>query len=74
MSWYLKKYLIYMYKSNIIAQACVYLVITLAKPRVFCGKSDMIYDRPSETVPEKLFGSYAGSCYNHNEIKHILES
>ena len=47
-----------MYKSNIITQAWVYLMITLAKQRAFMGKRDMIYDRPSETVPEKFFGSY----------------
>ena len=52
-----------MYKSNIITQAIVYLMISLAKPRVFVGKSDMIYDSPSETVPEQ-----------YNEVKHILES
>ena len=39
-------------------KACVYLMITLAKPRVFVGKSYMIYDGPSETVPEEFFGSY----------------
>ena len=47
-----------MYKSNIITQAWVYLMITLAKQRAFMGKRDMIYNRPSETVPEKFFGSY----------------
>ena len=55
-----------MYKSNIITQAFVYLMIKLAKPR------DMIYDCPSEMVPEQLLGSYAGFCYNYNEVKHIL--
>ena len=47
-----------MYKSYIITQAWVYLLITLAKQRAFVGKSDMLYDRPSETVPEQFFGSY----------------
>ena len=47
-----------MYKSNIITEAWVYLLITLAKQRAFVGKSDMIYDCPSETVPEQFFGSY----------------
>ena len=53
-----------MYKSNIITQACVYLMITLAKQRVVVGISDMIYDRPSETVPEFYFilGLYACFC------------
>ena len=55
-------------------KACVYLMITLAKPRVFVGKSYMIYDGPSETVPEQFFGSFAGFCCNYNEVKHILES
>ena len=41
-----------MYKSNIITQAYVYSILALAQPRSFAGKSDMIYDRPSETVPE----------------------
>ena len=44
-----------MYKYYIITQAWVYLLITLAKQRAFVGKSDMIYDRPSETVPEQFF-------------------
>ena len=41
-----------MYKSYIITQAWVYLLITLAKQRALVGESDTIYDRPSETVPE----------------------
>ena len=53
-----------MYKSNILTQACVYLMITLAKPRVFVEKSDMIYDCPSETVPEQFFGLYVVVFYN----------
>ena len=48
-------YSIYVYKSNIITQAWVYLMINLAKPRVFVGISKMIYDRPSEMVPEQFF-------------------
>ena len=47
-----------MYKSNIITQAWVYLMITLAKQRAFVGKRDMIYDCPSETVPEQFFGAH----------------
>ena len=47
-----------MYKSNIITQAWVYLMINLAKQRVFFGISNMIYDRPSEMVPEQFFGLY----------------
>ena len=53
-----------MYKSNIITQAWVYLMIILAKPRAFMGKRDMIYDRPSETVPEQFFGLYVVVFYN----------
>ena len=49
-----------MYKSNIITQACVYLMITLAKHRTFMGKRDMVYDRPSETVPEQFLSSNSG--------------
>ena len=63
-----------MYKSNIFTQAWAYLMITVAKQRAFMGKRDMIYDRPSETVPEQFFGSFAGFCCNYNEVKHILES
>ena len=48
-------YSFYEYKSNIITQAWVYLMINLAKPRVFVGKSKMIYDRPSEMVPVPFF-------------------
>ena len=44
-----------MYKSYIITQAWVYLLITLAKQRAFVGKSDMMYDCPGETVPEQFF-------------------
>ena len=63
-----------MYKSNIITQAWVYLLITLAKQRAFVGKSDMIYERPSETVPEQFFGSYVVVSYNYKAVRHILES
>ena len=63
-----------MYKSNIITQAWVYLMITLAKQRAFVGKSDMIYDCPSETVPEQFFGSHFVVFYNYNAVRHILES
>ena len=62
-----------MYKSKIITQAWVYLMITLAKPRAFVGKSDMIYDRPSETVPEQFFGSYFVVSYNYKAVRHFLE-
>ena len=51
-----------MYKSNIITQAWVYLMITLAKKRAFVGKSDMIYEHPSETVPEQFFWLVCG-CF-----------
>ena len=44
-----------MYDSSIITQAWVYLLITLAKQRACVGKSDMIYERPSEKVPEYFF-------------------
>ena len=63
-----------MYKSNIITQASVYLLITLAKQRAFVGKSDMIYDRPCETVPEQFFGSYVVVFHNYKAVRHILES
>ena len=53
-----------MYKSNIITQAWVYLMITLAKQIAFVGKSYMIYDCPSETVPEQFFGLYGVVFYN----------
>ena len=62
-----------MYKSYIITQAWVYLLITLAKQRAFVGKSDMIYDRPSETVPEQFFGSYFVVSYNYKAVRHFLE-
>ena len=62
-----------MYKSNIITQALVYLTITLAKQRAFMGKRDMIYDRPSETVPEQFFGSYFVVSYNYKAVRHFLE-
>ena len=58
-----------MYKSYIITQAWVYLLITLAKQRAFVGKSD----RPSETVPEQFFGSYFVISYNYKAVRHILE-
>ena len=54
-----------MYKSYIITQAWVYLLITLAKQRYFV-KSDMNYDRPSKTVPEQFFGSYVVVSYKGN--------
>ena len=41
-----------------IIEAWVYLMINLAKPRVFLGISNSIYDRPSEMVPEQFFGLY----------------
>ena len=63
-----------MYKSNMITQAWVYLMITLAKQRAVVGKSDMIYDRPSETVPKQFFGSYVVVFYNYKAVRHILES
>ena len=43
-----------MYNSNKITQALVYLLITLARQRDFLRKSDMIYERPSETVPDQF--------------------
>ena len=43
-----------MYKSNIIAHAWVYSMTILAKQRAFMGKTDMIHDRPGETVPEQF--------------------
>ena len=46
-----------MYKSNIITLAWIYLIINLAKQRVFfLGIGNMIYDRPSEMVQEQFFG------------------
>ena len=41
-----------MYKSNIITQKCMYFMITLVKQRAFVGKNEMIYESPSERVPE----------------------
>ena len=49
-------------------------MITLAKQRAFVIKSDMIYDRPSKTVPEQFFGSYVVVFDNYKAIRHILES
>ena len=63
-----------MYKSNIITQVWVYLMINLAKLRAFMGKRDMVYDRPSETVPEQFFGLYVVVSYNYKAVRHILES
>ena len=62
-----------MYKSYIITQAWVYLLIPLTKQRAFVGKSYMIYDRPSETVPVQFFGSYIVVSYNYKAVRHILE-
>ena len=62
-----------MYKSYIITQAWVYLFVTLAKQRAFVGKSEMIYDRPSETVPEQFFGSYVVVSYKYKAVRHFLE-
>ena len=56
-------YSIYVYKSNIITQAWVYLMINLAIPRVFLGISNMIYGRPIEMVPEQFFGLYVIVCF-----------
>ena len=64
-----------MYKSNIVTLVWVYLIITLAKQRAFMGKNDMIYDRPSETVPERYFGlDVFSSSFNYKAVRHILES
>ena len=62
-----------MYKSNIITQAWVYLIINLTKQRFFLGINNMIYDRPSDMVPEQFFGLYV-FFYNYKPIRHILES
>ena len=62
-----------MYKSNIFTQAWVYLLINLAKQRIFCGMSNTIYDRPSEMVPEQFFGLYV-FFYNYKAVRNILES
>ena len=63
-----------MYKSNIFTQAWAYLMITVAKQRAFMRKRDIIYDRPSETVPEQFFGLYVVVFYNYKAVRHILES
>ena len=34
----------------------------------------MIYDSPSEMVPEQFFGLYVVVIYNYKAIRHILES
>ena len=47
-----------MYISNIITHALVNLLINLANQRALLGIINMIYDRPSEMVPEQFFGSY----------------
>ena len=62
-----------MYKSNTLTQAWVYLMITLAKQKVVVGKSDMIYDRPSETVPEQLLGLYVVVLYDYKAVRHIQD-
>ena len=49
-------------------------MINLAKQRVFLGISNMIYDRPSEMVPEQFFGLYVVVFYNYKPVRHILES
>ena len=52
-------YSIYVYIFNIITQAWVYLMINLAKKRVFFGGiCNRIYDCSSEMVPEQFFGLY----------------
>ena len=38
------------------------------------GESDIIYDSPSETVPEHFFCSNAGYFYKYDEVKHISGS
>ena len=58
-----------MYKSYIITQAWVYLLITLAKQRAFVGKSDMIYDRPSETVQLQSSKTYSGTSVQNVTCK-----
>ena len=63
-----------MYILNIITQTWVYLLITLAKQRTLVGKSDRIYERLSETVPEQFFGSYVVVSYNYKAVRLILES
>ena len=63
-----------MYKSNIITKGWVYLLIPLAKQRAFVGENDMIYECPSETVPEQCFGLYVVVSYNYKAARHILES
>ena len=64
-----------MYKSNIITQYWIYLMINLNKQRAFLGISNMIYDRPSEMVPEQFFGLYVFLFfYNYKAVRHILES
>ena len=63
-----------MYKSNIITQPWVYLMINLAKQRPFLGISNMTYDRLSEMVPDQLFGLYVVVFHNYKAVRHILES
>ena len=43
-----------MYNSNKITQALVYLLITLTRQRALVRISDMIYERPSETVTDQF--------------------
>ena len=62
-----------MYKYNIFTQAGVYLMINIAKQRVFWGISNMIYDRPSELVPEQFFSLHV-FFFNYKPVRRILES
>ena len=68
-------YSICVYKSNIITQAWVYLIINLDKLRFFfLGISNMIYDCPSEMVAEHFFGLHVVVSYIYKAVRHILES
>ena len=62
------------YIYNIITQDGVNLLTNLDKQRAFLGINNMIYDRPSEMVPEEFFGLFVVVFYNHKTINHILES
>ena len=57
-----------------ITRTWLFLITTLANQRAIVEEIDIIYDSPSETVPEQCFSSNSGYFSNNKEVKHILES
>ena len=52
----------------------MYFMITLAKQRAFVGTNEMIFDSPSERVPEQFLAHTFFLIYNYMAIRHIFES